>query len=75
MSLDKEPLRCLKHLAKNSAQLEWPCSNPAIPWLVDNGYARKVRDFQASWNQRMHDCAEIAITDAGRQALQHTPGA
>lgn len=75
MPLDKEPLRCLKYLAKSSAQLEWPCSNPAIPWLVDNGYARKVREFQSSWGYRIHDCAEIAITDTGRKALQQKPGA
>jgi hypothetical protein len=75
MSLDKEHLRCLRILAARSAQLEWPCRNSALPWLIDRGYAEKVRDFQASWNNRPHNCAEIAITDKGRQALQQTPGA
>jgi hypothetical protein len=75
MTLDKESLRCLRFLAKSSAQLEWPCRNVTIPWLIDRGYARKVRDFQSSWNHRMHDCAEIAITDNGRKALQQIPEA
>lgn len=70
--LDKESLRCLRFLARENAQLEWPCRNATIPWLIDRGYARKVSEFQSSWGNRMHDCAMIAITDAGRKALKRT---
>jgi len=75
VSPDKEALRCLRFLAKTPAQLEWPCRNSAIHWLIDHGYAQKVRAFQSAWNNRLHDCAEIAITYKGREALQPTPGA
>lgn len=68
--LDLESLRCLRILAERSAHLPWPCRNVSIPWLIDRGYARKVREFQSAWNHRMHDCAEIAITDKGREALR-----
>ena len=37
--LDKESIRCLRFLAKENAQLEWPCRNATIPWLVERGYA------------------------------------
>lgn len=73
--LDRESIRCLRILAKQPANLPWPCRNTSIPWLIDRGYARKLRDYRARWNNQMHDCAEIIITDAGRKALQQTPGA
>jgi hypothetical protein len=74
MTLDRESVRCLRILAEQSANLPWPCRNATIPWLVGVGYARKVREYQARWNNKMHDCAEIIITDKGRQALQANAG-
>ncbi len=73
--MDKEALRCLRFLAKGPANLEWPCRNESIPWLIRGGYAQIKREYSAWWNQKPHKCAEIIITDAGKSALQQTPGA
>ncbi len=70
--LDREAIRCLKFLAKEKAQLGWPCRNSTIPWLIDRGLALKARNFKAIWNDQEHDCAEIIITEAGRKALANT---
>lgn len=65
-----EQARLLRHLAKENAQLEWPCCNPVLLQMVDNGLAEVTYRWDEQWGGRMHHCAKIAITDAGRAALQ-----
>lgn len=69
MELTKEERRLLRHLVKQSAMLEIPPRNEAIEAIVQKGLASWKGSFQERWNQRMHECSTLSITEAGRQAI------
>lgn len=73
MKGDKEKARLLRLLAKDKAELEWPCQNPDLLELVEIGHAARVRDYKSSWGGQDHSMSTIAITEAGRAALAALP--
>lgn len=70
MELTKEEKRLLHHLAKQSAMLEVPPRNQAIESIVQKGLASWNGSFQERWNNRLHDCSTLSITETGRRAIQ-----
>lgn len=70
MNLDNECLRCLRYIAKSSAQLEEPLKKVELQLLLDRGLIKISRRFQSSWGGKMHNCVELYATDKGRQELE-----
>lgn len=69
---EKEKMRLLRLLAKEKAELEWPCQNRELLDLVKTGHVARVRDYTSRWNGRDHAMTTLTITDAGRAALGET---
>jgi hypothetical protein len=65
----KERIRLLGILAKEKAELEWPCRNPVLLGLVAEGLAARVRDYEYEYGGRSRKMSTIAITEAGRSTL------
>lgn len=68
---DKEKIRLLRILAKEKAELEWPCRNRDLQELVQTGHVARIRDYTSHWGGREHAMTTLTITDAGREILAH----
>jgi hypothetical protein len=69
MKGEKEKMRLLRLLAKEKAELEWPCSNRDLLDLVETGHAARTRNYTAHWGGRAHSMSTISITGRGRAKL------
>lgn len=74
MKGENEKIRLLRLLAKENAELEWPCQNRDLRELVAQGHVARIRDYTSYWNHRDHNMSTLAITDTGRKWLEANTG-
>lgn len=61
--------RLLHLIAKNGAQLEWPCTNQILAKLVDGGLVSITNTFAMHWNNGAHKCVALQVNEQGKAEL------
>lgn len=69
MQGEKERRRLLNILAKESAELEWPCRNAELLAMVDEGLVEISRRYQSQWGGCSHNMVSLKLTAGGLAEL------